>query len=107
MNSEPTAIACNLGALTPEQRSRRQALAQELQSLVREVRPLDNGYEGRFDPDSLILLKLVEFIGLEGLCCGFIRFEIVVGEGAGPILLRLTGRPGVKEMVAAWFPARG
>ena len=98
-------IACNLGAFTPEQRSRRQALAQELQSLIREVRPLDNGYEGRFDPDNLTLLKLAEFVGVERRCCPFITFEVVVNDGAGPILLRLTGRPGTKEFLAGWLGA--
>ncbi len=43
---------------------------------------------------------LGEFIQLERQCCPFLRFQLTVEPGGGPIWLELTGPPGTREFLA-------
>jgi hypothetical protein len=83
-------IACNLGALSPEQRRREQELLAEFRSSRPENRPIDNGY--RFEvPNTANFGRLGELLGLERLCCPFLNFRLVVGSAGGPVTLEVWG----------------
>lgn len=94
-------IACDLGALDSGQRERRSELWRKLQPLIRETRETDRGYALRLDMEASTLLSIAELIALERACCPFFDFEVQVASGGGPIWLRLTGREGVKQFLAA------
>jgi len=94
-------IACNLTALTAEQRTRRQALAQQMHAATQEICELPDGYAFRFSADPALCLTVVEFMTLERLCCPFFAFALEMESEDGPMWLRLTGRDGVKPFLQA------
>lgn len=57
------------------------------------------GYALRFPSSAYD--QVVAFVTNERRCCPFIRFELDVTAEQGPLTLRLTGRPGVKAVLAA------
>ena len=94
-------IACNLDALTPEQRARASVLRARLRQTATEVREMTDGWAFRFEADTPTLSELAEFIALERLCCPFFAFRLEVPNEGGAVRLELTGRPGVKEFIEA------
>jgi hypothetical protein len=91
-------LACNMAVLNDEQRKRSQILLTQMKSARREVRELSDGYAFRLPTDSATIRDAAEYITLERLCCPFFRFQMEVEQEGGPLWLRLTGRPGVKEL---------
>jgi len=94
---EPS-FACERQALNAEQQERHQALMGQLRSAVEEIRELPAGYEFASPAETSTILAAAEFISLERQCCPFLKFELEVSSD-GPILLRLTGGKGVKELL--------
>jgi hypothetical protein len=94
------ALACDLTAITAEQRTSHQVRAQRvLHEAAEELHELPDGYALRFTADDYA--ALVEFIANERLCCPFFTFGLEVTPERGPIWLRLTGQSGVKEFLRA------
>src|SRR5262249_46422877 len=77
-------IACNLTALSKEQRKRHQSLSIELRGIVQEIRELPDGYAFRFPADEATIQKAAEWITLERRCCPFLDFGLDVGREGGP-----------------------
>ena len=96
-------IACNLTALDPTQRKRRDELQRELQPLVQERQVLPDGVALRFAAEERTLARAAEFIALERLCCPFIHFEVDVASDRGPLWVRMRGKAGVKEFLSSTF----
>ena len=92
-------LACDMSAIAAEQRSVHLAKSRELFLQIREMRELADGYEFRFEDETELLKKLVDFVSLEKLCCPFLNFGIEVEAENGSVWLRLTGREGVKEFI--------
>jgi hypothetical protein len=46
------------------------------------------------------LALLGEFSQLESQCCPFLRFQLTVELGGGPVWLELTGPPGTRDFLA-------
>jgi hypothetical protein len=90
-----------LDALTPSDRERHAALTEELKSGARWIQELPCGYAFRFPDDRSLTRRVIEWVALERRCCPFLEFEILLGEEGEPVILRLTGREGVKEFLAA------
>jgi len=99
-------IACDLGAFSAAQRERHSALLGRLTGSVLDTQELRDGYAYRFAPEARTLAELGEWISLERACCPFLRFSLEVEPNRGPVWLRLTGSPAVKEFVAATFHPR-
>jgi len=93
------ALACNLAAMTQEQRVRHRTLAEALRGQTREIVELPDGFSFRFPPGTWSMAA--EFVALEKLCCPFVRFLLEMPEDGGPLRLDLTGREGVKELLRA------
>jgi len=101
MSDRPTMrIACDLNALTPEERDRRQMVLGAIVQTIIGRNELANGFELSFDSATLDLAELGEWIGLERRCCPFLHFRIDIAP-AGKIALALTGASGVKEFLRA------
>jgi hypothetical protein len=101
LSSNEFPIACNLTALTAGQRTRRQALAQQIHAATREICELPDGYAFRFSADPALCLVVAEFMTLERLCCPFFAFALEMESEGGAMWLRLTGRDGVKPFLQA------
>jgi hypothetical protein len=100
-----TPFACNMGALSPEQRARHHELGKQLQAAPASVHELPDGYAFEFPFNSLTYQALIELTPLEHACCPF--FTIAVRVDASKLFWELTGREGVKQFVrmefAEWF----
>src|SRR2546428_14073117 len=101
MNEPP--IACNLNALNDAERDRRAELAVGLRTVAREIIPTSDGYTFRLAMNDKTLIEIAEFVSLERRCCPFLTFQIEVEGENSEIHFRLSGRPGVKEFLAAEF----
>ena len=97
-------IACEL---TPAALSARRAgLLADLRQRAHTCEPLADGYSLRFSPaDDDTLMLIARAVDAERHCCRFLRFNITVEPGGGPISLELTGPPGTSEFIASLFDA--
>jgi len=90
-------FACNLRALTAEQRKEHAALASELFASVQEQKELPDGYAFRLP--AARWLDAARWAELERRCCPFFAFQLTAAPDNAPLWLRLTGRQGVKEFM--------
>src|ERR1700736_6598405 len=93
-----TVFACNLKALTPEQRTRHAKLSRDLLSGVTERRELPDGYAFRI---HAALSDVGEWIAAERKCCPFFRFRLDVSGDEE--WLSIQGTEGVKQFIATEF----
>ncbi len=96
---ETTPLACDMAALTPDERGRRQMLAAQLHTATQEMREQTDGYAFRYP--AALLLTAAAFVALERRCCPFFRFALNVEPDDGPLWLSITGQQGVKAFIAA------
>lgn len=92
-------IACNLSESALAER--RSGLLAELRGHRQEVRWLPNGAAFRYLATPDVLTAITEFVRLESQCCPFLRFQLTVEPGGGPLWLELTGPPGTREFLEA------
>jgi len=97
-------FACDRMALSAEARKRHfDELGPALRPLVKSVRELTNGYEFEFPFNADTYRLVTEWTGGEHLCCPFFDIELRLEREGGAFWLRLTGREGVKQFIAADF----
>ena len=95
----PIPIACNLDALTADECVRRAALAHRLRVTTQEVVETEMGYTIRLPDELSAYHEAFELALLERRCCPFLRLEMTLEPGSGPVWLTLEGRPGVKAFL--------
>ena len=99
-------LVCNAFALPAEVRKRHfDELGPALLKLKKATRELADGYEFEFPADNHTYQLLTEWMFQERLCCPFFNIELRLESGAGPLWLRLTGQPGIKEFIKTDAPA--
>ncbi len=76
MSQPETPFACNMFAMSAEQRMVYPALRGQLNNNIIETRELPNGYAFRHPID--LLVTAAEWVNLERLCCPFFKFAILV-----------------------------
>ena len=101
MNSMSLPVACSLTG--PELQERRSSVLRKFRGAVAEVKETEEGYAYRLPPDGAWLLEAATLVGFERQCCPFLRFQITVEPGGGPIWLELSGPPGTKEFLGTVF----
>lgn len=90
-------IAC---ALTPDQlKDRRDQLLPGLFKRAIEVKDLEHGVRMKFESREGLLADLAKIIEQERSCCSFLRFQIIVEPGSGPITFEVTGPAGTRELL--------
>ena len=94
-------FACDMSAISPEERGEHLAAIQEVFGAVREIREIPDGYSFRLENETASLTKAVGFIAKERLCCPFFGFTLRVEPERGELWLSLTGREGVKPFIRA------
>ena len=87
----PLPIACNLDALSPQQRRREQELLASFRSARLSVREIGNGYRFDLSGEPALLARVGEFVALERLCCPFLDFVLEARSGLGPVSLTVSG----------------
>jgi hypothetical protein len=103
MTTQESPIACRMSALTPEQHARRRELVSLLRPVVGQIVAMPDGYALRLPDKDDVLLQATELVTLERRCCPFLKFQIEIEAEEGGAWLRLTGREGVKDFLAAEF----
>jgi hypothetical protein len=99
--TQETVFACDIYALTPEQREHHGAASKALFADVAKVRETASGYEFCLPPDSTTLARVADFITYERVCCPFFTFSVEVEPRSGPIWIGLSGDEGIKPFVIA------
>ena len=92
-------IACNLKALTPEQRKQLEQLGEHVISAITASRELDGGYAFKVDPQKASLMDVAQWLDVWRRCCPFYEFQIDFHAADGGIWLSVEGRSGVKEYI--------
>ena len=101
MADQLSPIACDMTALSPEQRQRHGALSRQLAQATAEVKELPDGYAFRYASEEGTWLAAAEYVELERQCCPFFHFALEREPEGGPVWLRLTGGEGVKAFLAS------
>jgi len=82
---------------------RREGVLKTVAGNIMETKELEDGYAYRFPSDANWLPTLTNLITLERACCPFLRFNLRLEPGGGPIWLELTGPMGTKEFLSSLF----
>jgi hypothetical protein len=95
-------IACDLSRLNESQRRREQELLRKLRGQwVREAET-DDGVWFSMPADPAELAELGELLGLERLCCPFLKFQLEVTQEER-CRLYIAGPPGARDFVLMEF----
>jgi hypothetical protein len=101
-------FVCNMTALSSEQRSRHQELVASLQTRLRAIREISDGYDFEFPFEPAIYDALAQITPLEHACCPFFAIGIRL-DTANRLFWQLTGDQGIKQFVelefSGWFKA--
>jgi hypothetical protein len=100
-------IACNLKALTAQQRKQLEQVGEHVIAAISESRELADGYAFRVEPAKASLMDVAQWLELWRRCCPFYEFQIDVHAADGGLWLEVKGRPGVKEYIAVDSPRLG
>lgn len=105
MNTSATSIplACNPHALSAAEWAAHQATSARLFRELRESsEELPDGYAFHFPAGVFALVAA--FVEVERRCCPFLTFRIDVLPGETTIILRITGSPEARVIIAAELP---
>jgi hypothetical protein len=97
-------IACNMKALTAEQRNQLGRLGERVISAITSSRELNDGYAFRVDPAKASLMDVAQWLDVWRRCCPFYEFQIDYHGADGDVWLSVKGRPGVKEYIPTDSP---
>jgi hypothetical protein len=103
--SSSTPFACDMTALSGEQRTRHHELAALLQSSLVAIHELSNGYDFEFPWSPAAYKALAEITPLEHSCCPFFDIGMRIESESSKLWWRLTGREGIKPFIRAEFRA--
>lgn len=92
-------LACNIGALTSEQRTRHAAMTERLLKSAKRT-DLKDGYLFTIDRQHVSVPELAEWVADEARCCPAVDFHLELPV-SGPLTLRLDGGEDVKQFLAA------
>ncbi len=92
-------LACNLNALTKEQRARHVVMTLRLLGHAQR-RELPDGYVFTIDRERVSPAELAEWVADESRCCPSVDFHLEL-PASGPLTLRLDGGADVKKFIAA------
>lgn len=93
-------IACQPKALDATQRKRQKELLGVVRGKIQKTIELDNGFALQVPNDPATTLQVAEWINLERRCCGFSEFALE-WRLDDTVWVKLTGKAGVKEVLAA------
>jgi hypothetical protein len=103
--STPIPFACDMTALSSEQRAHHHELAALLQAALSGIRELPDGYDFEFPWSLDTYVTLAEITPLEHACCSFFDIGISIESERNMLCWRLTGREGIKPFIGAEFGA--
>jgi hypothetical protein len=106
-NDSLPVIACDLSALTVEQRRERATLAEALRAGVLEATELPTGYAFHLDWNATTERQVADLIALERLCCSFLSFATRIDAENERLILEISGGEEVRDFIASQFVIEG
>lgn len=100
VNQTDPPIACQPKALDTVQRKRQKELLETVRGKIQKTTELDNGFALQLPSNPETFLEVAEWVSLERRCCAFVEFALE-WRLDDSVWVRLTGAPGVKEVLAA------
>lgn len=95
----PRILACNMNALSSEQRARHSEVTKRL--LAADLRSeTADGHVFVVDRERISVAELAEWVADESRCCPAVDYEVAL-PAFGPLTLRLLGGADVKEFMTA------
>jgi len=94
---------CNTKALNPTERARHKQLTDKLVAERNRIVETDKGYELQYNPSSVSIAEVAEWVMAESKCCPFFDFHIDLEHEGRLVCLRLTGEEGVKAFLRSEF----
>jgi hypothetical protein len=95
--SDEIPVACCLS--DEELRNREATLLAQFKAALIKREELDNGYLFCILGDKKSIALVSELIMAERECCPFLKFELSLEPGMGPVSVRMTGPAGTKEFL--------
>jgi hypothetical protein len=92
-------LACDLSALTLEQRTRHAAATRRLLSRARRT-DLPDGFLFTIDRKEVGVAELAEWVADESRCCPAVDFHLDL-PASGPLTLKMDGGEEVRDFLAA------
>jgi hypothetical protein len=96
-------FACNTKALSPAERAHHKKLTEKLLASRKAIVETEKGYEFQYDPSTVSIAELADWVVAEGKCCPFLDFHIDLEQEGKLACLRLTGREGTKVFIRDEF----
>jgi hypothetical protein len=94
-------IACKLTDVQFQER--RAGILKKARDAVLEKKELADGFSYRFSLDRISITELAQLITVERECCPFLRFDLQLEPGEGPVWLKLTGPDSTKDFLNSIF----
>lgn len=95
--SEEIPVVCCLS--DEELRKREATLLAQFKAALIECEELNDGYVFRVLGEKKWITLVAELIIAERECCPFLKFELSMEPGMGPVSIRMTGPAGTKEFL--------
>lgn len=95
-NHEECSIACNFGAIAPDERLPHASTAESVFHSVEEIKELADGYSFRLPLENTMLFSVTEWMSKERLCCPFFSFRLELGQ---ELWLSILGNEEVKSYI--------
>jgi hypothetical protein len=97
-------LACNMGALTADQRARHLEVGKRLLQHAQR-RELPDGFAFTIDRANVSVAEVAEWVADESRCCPAVDYAVEL-PASGPLTLRLYGGADVKELIASELSIR-
>lgn len=97
---ESPALACELTALSPQERDRHASLWEQVQAIAPDSEPTGTGIAFRFANRLDLAHDLVELAALEQRCCPFLRVVLAFEPDGESLTLELAGDDRVRDFLA-------
>jgi hypothetical protein len=97
-------IACNLKALTSDQRKDLRKIGERVIAAIDSSRELNDGYAFHVDPRQASVIDVAQWLDLWRRCCPFYEFQIDFHAADASLWLSVKGRPGVKQYIPVDVP---
>jgi hypothetical protein len=93
----------NIKALSPAERAHQKQLTEKLIASRMLIVETPRGYEFQFDPATVSLAEVVDWVVAEEKCCPFFNFHIDLERGGKLVCLGLGGEEGIKQFIRSEF----
>ena len=94
--AEEVNIACNMGAIAPDERMAHATKAENIFQAALEIREIADGYAFRLPLEDAMLIQAAEWMAKERLCCSFFSFRLLLSDS---LWLEIAGTEEVKAYI--------